>query len=465
MIRSPIAAVAALIFAASTLHEANATPRNVLLIISDDLNCDLGCYGAEHVSTPNLDRLATRGLRFDRAYAQYPVCNPSRSSFLTGLRPETTGVLDNRTRFREAMPDAVSLPQWFRNRGYYSAGLGKIFHRGGSPDDTQADRDDTRSFDHVFYGRTTDAGRVGEGRNLTGGKLNWCRWLAAEGNDDDHADGQITTEAVRLIHERGDRPWFFAVGYYRPHDPFESPAEHFAPYPFDRMSPPESPAGYRVPYRYDLGGDYFKRAFDAFGRREKQEFLAAYYAGVSFVDAQVGRLLDALQESGADERTVVVFIGDHGYELGVRNWWNKDTLFERSCRTPLIVASPGGRRGDSTEAIVEFTDLFPTLADLAGQPRPEIDLEGASFAEVVRGERDSFREAALTVISRDGFLGRSIRTSRWRYTEWDEGRRGRELYDHHSDPNEWKNLAAEGEGEADYHAEVIQALSRRLRSP
>ncbi|MEO0529862.1 MAG: sulfatase [Planctomycetota bacterium] len=436
-----------------------AQRANVLLIIADDLNCDVGCYGASHMSTPHIDALAEEGLRFDRAYVQYPVCNPSRSSFLSGLRPETTGILDNRRRFREALPDAVTLPEWFRQQGYYTAGLGKVFHRGLSPDDTQADRDDERSFDHVFYGRTTDWGRQGTGRNLTGGQLDWCRWLAAEGDDDDHADGQITTEAIRLLTERRDEPLFLAVGYYRPHDPFESPAEHFTPYPIERMRPPVEPTGYRLPYRHDLGNDFFKSAFDRFGDREKSEFLAAYYAGVSFVDSQVGRLLATLQQTGVRDETVIVFAGDHGYDLGLRNWWNKNTLFESSCRTPLIVNAPGGRRGKATKAIVEFTDLFPTIAELAGLPAPDVELEGESFADVVRGESDEFRDAALTVVSRNGFLGRSVRTQRWRYTEWDKGRRGRELYDHDADPGEWNNLA----GESAHYDGIMRSLSDRLR--
>src|SRR5262249_897901 len=196
---------------------------NVLFIAVDDLRNDLGCYGHPQVKTPNIDRLAARGVRFDRAYCQYPVCNPSRASLLTGLRPDATGVLDNNTNFRAKLPDVVTLPQLFRRHGYYTASLGKIFHRGLTMEDLRAEMDDSPSWDVARYFQATARGNQGEGRNLTGGRLEWCRWLAAEGEDEDQPDGQIAREAIKLMEERRDKPFFLALGFHKPHDPFNAP--------------------------------------------------------------------------------------------------------------------------------------------------------------------------------------------------------------------------------------------------
>ena len=293
---------------------------NVLFIIADDLNCDLACYGHKIVKSPHIDKLAKSGVRFDHAYVQYTVCNPSRSSFLTGLRPTTTKVMDNATHFRKNLPDVVTLPELFRKNGYHAVGMGKVFHRGFSPDDTKKEMDDPKSFDRAFYGRTTALGNTGEGRNLTAGALAWCRWLAAEGADSEQADGQVTDEAVKLLSQKHEKPLFLAVGFYRPHDPFQSPKKYFKLYDRSRIELPKSPDGYNPPYPITLGGGDFQTAFDKFTDDDRLEFLHAYYAGVSFMDAQVGRLLDALDSNRLTGNTIVVFIGDHGYELGARNW-------------------------------------------------------------------------------------------------------------------------------------------------
>ena len=426
-----------------------AEPPNVLFIVSDDLNCDLGCYGDKVVKSPNIDRLAASGVRFDRAYVQYTVCNPSRASFLTGLRPTTTKVMDNATHFRKTLPDAVTLPELFSKNGYEAIGLGKVFHRGLSPDDAKKEMDDPKSFDRVFYGKTTTAGNKGEGRNLTGGALPWCRWLAAGGADTEQADGQLADEAVKLLGEKRDKPQFLAVGFYRPHDPFQSPKKYFDLYDLSKLDLPKSPDGYKPPYPLSLGGGAFKDAFDAFTDKERREFLHAYYAGVSFMDAQVGRLLDALDKNKLSENTIVVFLSDHGYELGVRNWWNKNTLFERSCRTPLIVRMPGAKgNGKPTAALAEFIDIYPTLADICALKDVPKRLEGASFRKLLDDPSRKHKEAALTVIKRGPVLGRSVRTEKYRYTEWDGGIKGAELYDHTADPGEWINLADKKELDA-----------------
>lgn len=421
---------------------ADERPKNVLFLISDDLNCDLGCYGRSGVHSPNIDRLAAKGMRFDRAYVQYTVCNPSRTSFLTGLRPETTGVFTNEVPFRSRLPDAATLPELFRRGGWFCGGLGKVFHRGLSPDEIRPERDDPRSWDRTFYGRATQVGNRGAGRNMSGGSLAWCRWLAAEGADEDQADGQIAREAVRWIEQSAAEPFFLAVGFYRPHDPFQSPAKYFDLYPLDSLEPPAEPDDRSEYVRHAIPGGRFGNAFVHFTDQDKREFLRAYYAGVSFMDAQVGRILDALDRLNLWDSTIVVFIGDHGYELGVRNWWGKNTLYERSCRTPLIVWAPGaGGMGRSCRSLVEYIDLYPTLADLCGL-EPDRSVEGRSFRRLLEDPSLPGKPVAYTVLQRGpGVQGRSVRTDRYRYTEWNEGREGVELYDHHADPGEWKNLA------------------------
>ena len=456
----PLLALALALALMPTASRADGPKRpNVLFIIADDLNCDLGCYGNPAIQSPNIDRLAKSGVRFDRAYVQYPICNPSRASFLTGLRPTTTKVLDNNAQFRATLPDTVTLPELFRNNGYESVGLGKVFHRGLSPDNPRPEMDDPRSFDSVFYGSATTLGNSGEGRNLTGGALEWCRWLAANGGDSEQADGQTTERAIELLKAQRDKPLFLALGFYRPHDPFQSPKRYFDLYDPAKLELPKSPANYELPNRFSLPGGAFRRAFDRFTDRDRREFLHAYYAGVSFVDAQLGKLLAALDDAKLTDDTIIVFVGDHGYELGARDWWNKGTLFERSCRTPLIVRAPGAKgNGQSTQAIAEFIDIYPTLADLCHLSGVPKTLEGKSFRAVLADPTTAHKSAALTVCARGKILGRSVRTTRYRYTEW--GDTGvAELYDHAADPGEWVNLADKPELRAT-RAELAATLRR-----
>ena len=313
---------------------------NVLFIVSDDLRDHLGCYGNKTVQTPNVDRLAARGVRFERAYVQYPVCNPSRSSFLTGLRPDQTGVTDNTTLLRSKLPEVVTLPQLFRQHGYYAAAFGKIFHLGGGRDAAARERwmDLPKSWDEAHAYQATPAGRIIEGRNLTGGKLNWCQWGMTAGTDDDQPDGQNAREAIALIEKLGDKPWFIGLGFQKPHDPFVAPKKYFDLYPPGSIALHRDPPDMTPAPPLAVGFGEFGAAFDKFTDTERMEFQRAYYSGVSFIDAQLGRVLDALDRLRLTERTLVVFMGDHGYHLGERQWWNKNAVFERSVRTPLIIA-------------------------------------------------------------------------------------------------------------------------------
>jgi len=419
----------------SAVAGQEAKRPNVLFIIVDDLGCDLGCYGAP-VKTPNIDRLAARGVRFERAYCQYPVCNPSRTSLLTGLRPDTTGILDNLTRFRHKMPDVVTLPQLFRQRGYTTTGLGKVIHAGLDADGKKVFFQDPRSWDDCRNYEATPLGRQGEGRNVTGAAMKVMNWLAAEGTDEDQPDGQLAAAAVQVLQAARGRPFFLAVGFHKPHDPFHAPKKYFDLYPPDQIvlhqpptdRTPDLPAA--IPQKspvYKLAG------------QNARELHRAYLACTSFMDAQVGTLLDALDRLKLWDDTIVVFLSDHGYHQGQHDWWLKFTLFERCARTPLIVWAPGLKgMGRPAAGLVEFVDLYPTLADLSGLP-PPAGLEGTSFRPLLDDPSRPGKRAAFTQVDRQA--GRTVRTDRWRYTEWDEGKKGVELYDHTTDPEEYHNLA------------------------
>ena len=437
--------------AANRSARSSSGRRNVLFVAVDDLNHSVGCYGHPVAKTPNIDRLARRAKRFDRAYCQFPVCNPSRSSFLTGLRPDATGILDNRTPLRSRLPDVVTLPQLFRESGYFTARLGKIFHSPGKMGDSKA-------WDVTFDPRTTEAGRRGEGRNLTGGVVKWCRWLAAEGTDRDQPDGQIAAEAVRLLQQKRDKPFFLGVGFHKPHDPFIVPKRYFDMYPLEELTPPRDPEDATELHRLAIGSSW-KESFDRFTDRERREFMRAYYAGVSFVDAQLGTILDALDRLGLAEDTVVVFFGDHGYQLGEHGWWNKNTLYEPSTRAPLLVAVPGLTVGGSCcDRFVEFVDFYPALAELCSLEAPA-GLHGRSFQPLLREPGRPWKQAAFTQVRRGTVAGKAVRTQRWRYIEWDEGKAGVELYDHDNDPGEHYNLAG-----VPAHAAVRERLSEMIRT-
>jgi len=406
---------------------------NVLFICIDDLRTELGCYGCSHVKSPNIDRLAERGMRFDRACVQAAFCNPSRASFLTGLRPDATRVLDNRTWFRDTLPDAVTMPQLFKENGYTTWRIGKIFHG-------TASMDDPRGWHKAVYPKVTDRGRTGTGRNLTGGRVRWCRWMAAEGDDDDQPDGQIAAVAVDFLRDRHRQPFFLAVGFHKPHDPFVAPAKYFLPYPPESLKLYRDPAD-RSPELPLAVPRSWKTEFDQFTDQHRLEFFRAYLACITFVDAQIGRVLDALEASPHRENTIVVLISDHGYHLGERGWWNKNTLFELTARSPMIVYSPEMKaKGTPCTRLVEVVDLYPTLAESCGLTAPE-NLAGRSFLPLLDDPRQPWKEAAFMQLVRGPAEGRTVRTERWRYTEWDAGRQGAELYDHNNDPGEWHNLA------------------------
>jgi iduronate 2-sulfatase len=417
---------------------APAARTNVVFIVIDDLCCELGCYGVSEVRSPNIDRLAARGVRFDRAYCQWPVCNPSRTSFLTGLRPDATGIHENQTPFRQKLPDVVTLPQLFRQNGYFTAGLGKIIHAGLEPKTgKRVFFQDEKSWDDCRNFEATAEGRKGEGRRLTPNE-GPIKWLSAQGGDDDQPDGQIAAAAVKVLEENRDKPFFLGVGLHKPHDPFHAPKKYFDLYPLKQVTLHTPPADRTpdLPPAIARKSDLYKM-----GEQEGRELKRAYHACTTFTDAQVGRVLDALDRLQLWDRTVVVLLGDHGYHLGEHEWWNKSTVFEMSARTPLIIWAPGAKgMGKPANGLVEFVDLYPTLADLCGlTPPPGQELAGVSLRPLLDDPTKPGKSAAFTQRGQ----GRTVRTDRWRYTEWDEGRKGVELYDHSNDPLEYHNLAGD----------------------
>ncbi len=435
----------------SCTENQNSSPPNVVMVIVDDLNNTLECYDHPLVKTPNVNRLAEQGILFRNAYCNYAVCNPSRSSFLSGLRPETLGILGNRTPLQSVLGDRITMPNLFRRNGYYTVSIGKVFHGRNEHNDPEA-------WDEIYNFQTTDLGKQGEGRNLTEGKLKWCRWLAAEGTDEDQIDGQTTAKAIEFLEKEHEQPFFLAVGLAKPHDPFNAPKKYFDLYPIEDCVPPDIPDGWEPPYKHTLPGE--TKTFNKFTDQERMEFLRSYYACTSFMDAQLGKIMNTLDEEGLMENTLIVFFGDHGYHLGEHGWWNKVTIYEKGHNAPLIIYTGDDNvAGKETTAMIEFLDFYPTLTNYCGLDSIPDHLEGMDFGSVLKDPESSFRDHVNSIIRRGEFLGRTVKTREWRYTEWDDGNKGTELYDQLNDPLEYNDLS----GYPEY--ESVMAKMRSLIIP
>ncbi|QDU73480.1 Arylsulfatase [Bremerella volcania] len=453
----------------SLFSSAQAAKPNVLFIAVDDLACTLGCYGDVVARTPNIDRLAAAGTCFRRAYNQLPLCNPTRASVMTGLRPDQIKVYDLDRHFRDEVPDVVTLSQAFQKAGYFTARVGKIYHYNVPASIGTDGFDDPPSWDRTVNpkGRDKDEEALifnAEPHRKISASLSW---LAAEGTALQQTDGMIATEAIKIMREKKDQPFFLGVGFFRPHTPYVAPKEFFDLYPLDSL---------RLPYAPENDRDDIPTAAFAhncpvpnYGLDESTLLKAtqAYYACVSMVDAQVGRLLSALDELGLAENTIVVFWSDHGYHLGEHDGiWQKRTLFEQAARAPLIVYVPGQKGQGACDRIVEFVDIYPTVTDLAGVEAPD-HLAGRSLRPLIDDPHAPWNGQAITQVLRPAddrlpemVMGCSIRTDRYRYTEWGDGKYGVELYDHHADPNEFNNLAQEPDEQAQ---KVLAALQSQLR--
>jgi iduronate 2-sulfatase len=436
---------------------------NVLFIAADDLNTSLGCYGHPLVKSPNIDRLAARGVRFERAYCQYPLCNPSRASFMTGRRPDTTGVLENATHFRKNLPDVLTLPQLFQKQGYFAARIGKIFHYGVPGQIGTSGLDDEPSWNLIVNPRGRDRDDEAKVINLTpqrqiGAALSF---MIADGRDEEQTDAIGAAEAIRVIEQHRDRPFFLALGFYRPHVPCVAPKSYFEMYPLDRIRLPEEPNHLGTIPEQALA---VKPAHYGVPPEKLRQMIQSYYASTTFMDAQLGLVLNALDRLKLTENTIVVFFGDHGWLLGEHGQWQKMSLFEESARVPLIIAGPGVRaKGRASPRTVELVDLYPTLAELSGLPAPE-KAEGRSLRPLLEDPKRGWDKPAFTqVVRREGerqYVGRSVRTERWRYSEWDGGKTGSELYDHNADPHEYRNLAADPR-----YAKTVEKMKSLLQGP
>ncbi len=454
----------------SASRKSRPCKPNVLFIAVDDLACTLGCYGDLIARTPNIDRLAQSGTCYLRAYNQLPLCNPTRASIMTGLRPDTIKVYDLDRHFRDEVPEAVTLPQAFQQAGYFAARVGKIYHYNVPASIGTDGFDDPPSWNRTVNPKGRDKSDEAlvfnaEPHRKISGALSW---LAADGADEEQTDGMIATEAIKIMQEKRDEPFFLGVGFFRPHTPYVAPKKYFDLYPIESMRLPFAPSNDRE----DIPVAAFAHncPVSNYGLDEPTLLKAtqAYYACVSFVDAQVGRLLDALDRLELTENTIVVFWSDHGYHLGEHNGiWQKRTLFEQSARAPLIIRSANiGTAGTACRRIVEFVDIYPTLIDLA-EISPQSKLAGRSLKPLLVDPLAVWNGFAVTQILRpaddrlsEPVMGCSIRTERYRYTEWGEAKHGVELYDHHTDPEEFNNLALHPDARA---ISVIKRLRPLLR--
>jgi len=433
---------------------------NVLFVAVDDMNTDLACYGSPLVKSPNIDRLAARGVRFEHAYCQFPLCSPSRSSLMTGLRPNTTRVFDLNYHFRQGLPNVVTLAQMFMNNGYYVARVGKIYHYGNPGDIGTNGLDDRASWMERFNPAGRDKTSLElDVMNYTPGRglgSSMAFFADPQGTDEQHTDGKVADQAIKLLEEHKDKPFFIAAGFYKPHCPWITPKKYFDLYSMDQIKLPElTPrANYPRPALASTNPwPYFGVTPD-----QARECKRAYYAAISFVDAQIGRLLDAVDRLGLADNTVIVFWSDHGYHLGEHGLWFKQSCFEEAARVPLIVCLPGKKNaGQTSPRLVELLDLYPTLADLASLTPPK-DLQGMSLKPLLNDPQAKWELPAYTQVQRAGFGGYSVRTPTYRYTEWDFGKRGVELYDQQTDPHELHNLAEDSQ-----HADLVKQLSALLR--
>lgn len=441
---------------------ATAPPKyNVLFIISDDLRPELGAYGNRIIKTPNIDGLAARGMRFDRAYAQFPLCNPSRSSMLNGRYPSQTGVMDNNTYFRAKHPDYVTLPQYFKQHGYATLRIGKIFH--GGIDDEVSWTEGGEPVNPAITGRAPSGVASGAVRDSPEGPPGAAprpspgagnarvsasdRIVVLKGEGESHGDYKTATRAIQFLDQYKDKPFFLAVGFVKPHSPPTAPQKFFdlydaekIPLPIDFATRPMASPGFpeiSIP----------RRNTDLFIGRdaspsEAREMIRAYYASTSFVDAQVGRVLTELDRLNLRDNTIVVFWGDHGYHLGEKGKWSKAySLYDIATRVPLIIAVPKAK-GQVSERTVESLDLYATLAELCNLPRPP-EIMGQSLAPLLRNPKASWNHPAFNVTVYQGKLGKSVRTERWHYVEWDDGKAGAMLCDSVKDPHELKNLVTD----------------------
>ena len=467
------AACCILISVLSSMAVANE-PRNVLIISIDDLRPELNCYGEEYIKSPNIDALASAGVVFDRAYCQQALCGPSRISMMSGMYPYTTGISDLWTPLTKAIPNAMSMPRYFKERGYQTFSFGKVYHH---------NRDDKRSWSHLapkntvkYANQETLEGikqRTEEGKRK-GVSVDELRILGkgpatemADVDDDAYPDGRVANQAVDALRANRDQPFFMCVGFAKPHLPFAAPNRYWDLYQRDQFSVPDRTLPEDAPaLAFTIWGEL--RGYRGMPKEghlsdaQTRELKHGYAACVSFADAQVGKLLAELDRLGLRENTIVVLWGDHGYKLGDYGAWCKHTNLELDTRVPFIVSAPGFAKGKHSESLVEIVDIFPTLAKLTGGEIPK-SCEGKSLDPLLTDPAKKFRPYALSMYPRGRTTGFSLRTDRWRYTEWINSEtkeiKFRELYDHRDSPVATRNLANSPE-----HESLIAGFTKQLNS-
>lgn len=456
----------ALVMVAFSLHgmAAEPTKMNVLFIISDDLTSTaLSCYGNKVCKTPNIDRLAARGTRFTRAYCQGTYCGPSRASFMSGYYPHATGVMGY-TNPRPEIGDREMWSQHFKKAGYYAARVSKIFHMGvpGGIEEGSDGADDPESWTEKFNSQGPEWKAPGNGETLeknpdgkrpvVGG--NTFVVVEADGGDEVHSDGKTAKKACELIAQHKDSPFFLAVGFVRPHVPFVAPRKYFEPFlPYENTVLPM-----KVPGDWDdipKAGINYKTSLNMqMDLRRQKKAVGGYYACVSFMDAQVGKVLDALEAAGVAEKTIIIFTSDHGYHLGEHDFWAKVSLHDESARVPLIISVPGKKAAVSS-SLVELLDLYPTTASLCGLDVPG-RLQGKDISPLLDDPARTVRDAAFSVSPMQ--KGLMLCTDRWVYIQYDEdARKGIELFDMVNDPKQYTNLAALPE-----HADRVASFKAQM---
>jgi uncharacterized sulfatase len=421
-----------------------AAPPNVLFIIVDDLTTTLGCYGNAHVRTPGMDALAARGVRFDRAYTQFALCNPSRCSFLTGCYPEKTGVMDLTTSLRKALPNEVTLPQHFKNNGYATGRVGKVFHVPDPKSKLDVELGSALHRDNEILTEAKTANdpddkprtkAKGDGYNRT--------YAASSRPAAEFTDYAIADDAIATLEQFKAKPFFLAVGFIRPHTPFVAPKAFFEAIDKTQLTLP--------PFYRDGGEDlaHLPKAslrpnnnvfrYAAPTPEEARDALQAYLASTSFVDSQIARVLAKLDVLHLAENTIVVLTGDHGYQLGEHGLWAKQTLFEGANHVPLIIVAPGVKPG-TRSGLAEQVDIYPTLCDLAGLPKPK-HLQGRSLKPMLDDPSAKGKQVAIStmIAPHTKQRGHSLRTDAFRYIAWEGGEEL--LYDLRTDADELHNLA------------------------
>ena len=478
---SAVGAATALAWPQSLLSQTASTSAphrnlNVLFIIVDDLRPQLGCYGDKFAQTPHIDKLAAGGTLFERAYCQQAVCSPSRTSLLTGCRPDTTKVYDLTTHFRKNLPDVVTLPQWFKQAGYHTQGLSKVYH-GGLDDEASWSVVPSWKPRAAPYALKENVDLVAskqaaaKAKGLSGAAAQRASqgppYECADVGDDAYSDGKTAAEAIKALNEVKDKPFFLAVGFLKPHLPFVAPKKYWdlykrkdIPLADNPSAPKDCPEIAKTDWA-ELRGYHGMPDRGPMNDDDARALIHGYYAAASYTDAQVGKVLAELDRLGLRENTAIVLVGDHGWKLGEHGMWSKHTNFDLDAHAPMIVCAPGQRAaGKHSPALVEFVDIYPTLCDLAGLEKRK-HLEGASFARLLDDPNRKWKAAAFSQYPRGKNMGYSMRTDRYRFTLWQDpdGKvLATELYDHEGNDKEDVNIAGRSE-----HAALVRELTEQLR--